>query len=495
MALNKLVAGTSASDPLASTGADVAAVVNGLVDKSDGLVSIAEYGAIGDGTDETAKINLCLSENAGKTILIPAAETHYLVTTINIPANTTLVGVEKVDVYNPLSVNDFNGGSTFLSSGTSGLLNPQGVGIAIHNISFVGNSGRTAKIFTDASDPLRMDFSYCGFYYFAQGFGHATKTIKVSRLFRCHLSQNNDGIRNLVDSMVANCEINANQRDGVFQSTGANDTSFTGCKVEWNVRHNWQFYQSNNCSVSNCITDRSGDHGFLIAQSNVTISGGVVRRSGYTGGKAHFRFESNPSVLVTGLYTKTGANDDGSGTVSPDFVVSALAPNTGYMSFSNCDMTGYVLEPMTGSLTNVFTDSCNGVASKAIPTAQKTVTIPSGGSDSVSVGAPFELEPLPTNTLNSNKIRVNIATRNESTGSFASQEFIISIQRSFGSAASASVIFKQNSSSTAINETGAVVNMTIGSVSADGTSLSLNFANTSANNIQCRIYAYKYDQA
>ncbi len=31
MALNKLVAGTSASDPLASTGADVAAVVNGLV--------------------------------------------------------------------------------------------------------------------------------------------------------------------------------------------------------------------------------------------------------------------------------------------------------------------------------------------------------------------------------------------------------------------------------------------------------------------------------
>lgn len=32
MALNKLVAGTSASDPLASTGADVAAVVNGLVD-------------------------------------------------------------------------------------------------------------------------------------------------------------------------------------------------------------------------------------------------------------------------------------------------------------------------------------------------------------------------------------------------------------------------------------------------------------------------------
>lgn len=32
MALNKLVAGTSASDPLASTGADVAAVVNGLVE-------------------------------------------------------------------------------------------------------------------------------------------------------------------------------------------------------------------------------------------------------------------------------------------------------------------------------------------------------------------------------------------------------------------------------------------------------------------------------
>jgi hypothetical protein len=39
MALNKLVAGTSASDPLASTGADVAAVVNGL--SVDSIVKIA----------------------------------------------------------------------------------------------------------------------------------------------------------------------------------------------------------------------------------------------------------------------------------------------------------------------------------------------------------------------------------------------------------------------------------------------------------------------
>lgn len=56
MALNKLVAGTSASDPLASTGADVAAVVNWLVDSS--AIYASAYGIeSGNASDQSAKVN------------------------------------------------------------------------------------------------------------------------------------------------------------------------------------------------------------------------------------------------------------------------------------------------------------------------------------------------------------------------------------------------------------------------------------------------------
>lgn len=64
MALNKLVAGTSASDPLASTGADVAAVVNGLVDgvyTKTGFVKVG--GGMGDNAlfkDRTRQANILL---------------------------------------------------------------------------------------------------------------------------------------------------------------------------------------------------------------------------------------------------------------------------------------------------------------------------------------------------------------------------------------------------------------------------------------------------
>ena len=104
------------------------------------------------------------------------------------------------------------------------------------------------------------DVSMCKF---DSGFGSELYT-RNSRFWNCHAARNNNGVQDLVDGHVYGCEINANDNHGVYQSTGANDTTFVGNKVEWNSQNNYHFFDVSSNNVSGGVVDRSGDHGVVI---------------------------------------------------------------------------------------------------------------------------------------------------------------------------------------------------------------------------------------
>ena len=54
-------------------------------------ISVASYGASGNGTDQTTAIQAALNAGAGKTVYFPAG-TYLISSTLNIPANTRLLG-------------------------------------------------------------------------------------------------------------------------------------------------------------------------------------------------------------------------------------------------------------------------------------------------------------------------------------------------------------------------------------------------------------------
>lgn len=496
MTIGLLTAGVNAADESGSLGSNVAETVNWLFNLKKGSVSVLTYGATGNGTtDDTDAINAALTAGAGNIVVFPAAPVSYRVTTLNIPANTILIGLARVDVYNPSAVTDFNGGSTIRAINTSGVLNPQGVGIAIVGLSFVGGFSNTANLFTDASSPSRIEMLDCGFYFFKYGIGHNAKMINVSKIDKCHVAQNGIGILNLVDSHVTNCEVNANTSHGISQKTGANDTAYTGNKVEWNGGSNWQFFESTSCTINGGVCDRSTDNGFDIRNSSLTINGVTVRRNGAAGGKAHFYLETNIGVIIDGIITATGGDDGGGGTVSPEYIVIGGGAATGYSAFSNSDLSGFVTTPESGATTRVFFSGCKGVSDRKEPDFSYSGTIATASAQTITVSGNSALTPaLSTFTVNSRKLRVGISTRNASTGAVASQEFIVAVNRGGAGGAVASIIGKQNSASTAINETGASLNVTISNVSADGTSLDVVATNTIASGLQAIIWINKYDQ-
>ncbi|ENS0252337.1 hypothetical protein ACEY0B_004980, partial [Klebsiella pneumoniae] len=106
----------------------------------------------------------------------------------------------------------------------------------------------------------------CGFYRFAIGIGWASggtaRYIGTMKAYFCSISGNGDGVRNLIDSMMFGCTINANDR-GVALTGGANNNFFGGCRNEWNTGDNWYAFQSVENQIFGELCDRAGRGGVV----------------------------------------------------------------------------------------------------------------------------------------------------------------------------------------------------------------------------------------
>ncbi|HBY8848225.1 TPA: hypothetical protein MJC83_004615 [Klebsiella pneumoniae] len=220
----------------------------------------------------------------------------------------------------------------------------------------------------------------CGFYRFAIGIGWASggaaRYIGTMKAYFCSISGNGDGVRNLIDSMMFGCTINANDR-GVALTGGANNNFFGGCRNEWNTGDNWYAYQSVENQIFGELCDRAGRGGVVAgAKSSWILNGVNVRRSGANQPvgndySANFIIIDDGKIELSGVRTGVGANDSGDGgTISPSYNVSALGSGGGTLLVSGSDMTGFVTSAINQKAT----------------TLNKSVTGNLGMDDDVNIG-------------------------------------------------------------------------------------------------------------
>ncbi len=220
----------------------------------------------------------------------------------------------------------------------------------------------------------------CGFYRFAIGIGWASggtaRYIGTMKAYFCSISGNGDGVRNLIDSMMFGCTINANDR-GVALTGGANNNFFGGCRNEWNTGDNWYAYQSLENQIFGELCDRAGRGGVVAgAKSSWILNGVNVRRSGANQPvgndySANFIIIDDGKIELSGVRTGVGANDSGDGgTISPSYNVSALGSGGGTLQVSGSDMTGFVTSAINQKAT----------------TLNKSITGNLGMDDDVNIG-------------------------------------------------------------------------------------------------------------
>lgn len=220
----------------------------------------------------------------------------------------------------------------------------------------------------------------CGFYRFAIGIGWASggtaRYIGTMKAYFCSISGNGDGVRNLIDSMMFGCTINANDR-GVALTGGANNNFFGGCWNEWNTGDNWYAYQSVENQIFGELCDRAGRGGVVAgAKSSWILNGVNVRRSGANQPvgndySANFIIIDDGKIELSGVRTGVGANDSGDGgTISPSYNVSALGSGGGTLQVSGSDMTGFVTSAINQKAT----------------TLNKSITGNLGMDDDVNIG-------------------------------------------------------------------------------------------------------------
>ncbi|MHC4941920.1 MAG: pectate lyase family protein [Planctomycetota bacterium] len=451
-------------------------------------VTVKDFGAKGDGiNDDSAAFQNAFNSGAKK-IFIPATSKYYLIKDVTLPVGVEIEGLGRKRVYTAFNVSDIEGSCAIVFN-TSGSYCISFSGYnKISNLNFHGND-KSCDGFGPGSGGS-LFFRDVGMYRFKAGFGKTPGSYTGnSRLWNCNANGNITGIRNFVDSHFYGCEINANDGEGVNLQAGANDNTFVGCKIEWNNKSNWKFYQCVNNNIIGGVTDRSGgSYGFDIRQSQLTINGTVIRRNGRDDAStsAHFYIGSNVSLLLNGIITKTGANDDGSGNTTPNYIFSVTDTSSGPTTINGCDLTGHVTGLKTGTTLEAVFSGNVGITDNAQYIASNSASLSAFNTLTTSVSG---LEVLGLNQYTSvvRRYKISASWRSTTTGNVAVNDFLIAITRGGGLGASATVYNIADSSSTNINTAGAVLNISIVNIASDGTSFDVVATNTSASTLQTRI--------
>ncbi|MCZ2846987.1 right-handed parallel beta-helix repeat-containing protein [Modestobacter sp. VKM Ac-2978] len=174
--------------------------------------------------------------------------------------------------------------------------------------------------------------------------GYDARYVSGSVLTACQVHENTVGLQDLVDSIVQSCFVNANVGDGILLSPGANDNTFIGNKIEWNDGHGVHALEALHNVLLGGVLDRNGLTGARFeACAHTTVVGAVFRRNGRLAEESsaedcHLLHQDCTALVVTGISTNSGADDDGGGRPSPSVAVRAEGGTD--VSITGNDLTG-----------------------------------------------------------------------------------------------------------------------------------------------------------
>lgn len=296
---------------------------------------------------------------------------------VTLPAGFSITGISSKP-YTTSSNASFNNRGTVLrlASGASSifiLTNRH----RFFNVVFDGRD-KTVNLMkgvgTDQTQYCRFDS--CGIYRWLNGVGGSSSTGYTSTLqvIGCSIASNYRGVRNVIDSRFTDSTINANDNNGVELNAGANNNSFVNIRNEWNNGANYVSNGAKRNVINGELIDRAGLNAIVAVNGGQWIVSGVtIQRSGrlaVTGSTddSHFHVSGASSyIIIGGFYTLSGANDDGSGAVSPSYTLSGGGSSSDDKTFiaSGGNLSGFTtawLRPGTVIL-SLDVSACRGATS------------------------------------------------------------------------------------------------------------------------------------
>lgn len=298
----------------------------------NGYLNIKQFGARGDGvTNDSAAVRAAAvyaHANQITEIRVPRAAVSYRVANVDLTDTPGLSFVgDSYPRYSAFTAAAVEGESTFHmhSSGSYFFLMPSEAFMTFRGMLFYGKSKANTGWLGNGTKVIRIHADTCGWYNLGDAVG-TNGYIGESKFFGCTYCDNEYGIKNVVDCQFLGGYVVSNNW-GVNLAAGANDNTFTGMKIEFNQR-NVECFQSVHNSMDNVILDRAGFKNIRAIDSEMSFTGGTIRRAGYdetTGTKAHLEVGGNTTLSFTGTFFQSGnGSDDGSGTVGPDYLLNYI---------------------------------------------------------------------------------------------------------------------------------------------------------------------------
>lgn len=307
------------------------------------VFDITEYGAVGDGqTDCTAAIQTAL-DRAGEvcgTVVVPPG--RYRTGELHMRAHTRLEGSPawsfRSDGLSTLLLCDPGARCLLDITGAfgcavSGLcLDGQRLGSDIHGIylyweRYNGGSEEDTPCIDDcrvgnfSGDGVHLEHIWCF-------------SIRHSMLHR------NGGSGLYIDgwdAFILDNWFTANGRGGILGGPCAASITATGNRVEWNRLAGFAFPRGDSLNVTGNFFDRTFGPALHLGGPDASyrdcaVTGNIFRRGGCPDGmdfpsafhSAHILLEGALNTTITGNTFRTGVNDDGGGTRSPEYGIVVL---------------------------------------------------------------------------------------------------------------------------------------------------------------------------
>jgi len=342
------------------------------------------FGAVGSGsaTASTDKLAFQCAFNLSTDIVVDPCITYYLLGGLTTQDKTTITGYRKWK-YTCSDLASFTGLNGIAYDTSEATFIKFGKYCRFFHTSWFGN-GKSVNFLPDSTCYAPYLFM-TSIYGFSNGLGSLSTLGGVESLL-CHFASNAQGITGLVDSKVSFCTINANTYDGIRITAGANDSTYTSNKIEWNGERGVNAYgNAASNQIIGGVIDRNGYGGLLVGgDAGLIVNATKFRRNGrlaelLPAQDAHIEMTGgdNPNFQLIGIDTAIGADDNGGNYLSPASVIacdnspstigcissSELTGSTANVVYTTgggsltvdrmigCDVAGLVLKAGSGSLT------------------------------------------------------------------------------------------------------------------------------------------------